>query len=149
MTSTGSDDVLKRAYRKRKAGEDLSADERHALSSQQKQYAGRRTPLYCENELQLAEWQALAKADGFTTFSAWVVSQVKRTISGSMVDAVEHGRMEQRITHMEEEVEYHRGRNRLLEEENKVLRSEIRTLTSEIGELTQLISQRFAAMGKD
>lgn len=121
----------------------MTPEERKALAQQQKTYANRRTMVYFESDEQMAEWQARAKAQNYTSFSQWIVDRIQRAEQGGLVDPVEHGRMQQRLQTLQSDVEYTRKQTHGLEAENRELRAEIRRLTSEIADMTHWIRQKF------
>lgn len=141
--------LIRRAYRKRKAGQTLNEEERRALNDQQKQYADRRTPLYCESAEQLDTWQDMARKAGYTSFSAWVVNQVKLSLSGSIADPQERDRLQRRIQDLTQDLEYTRKKSREWEEDNRILRAEVRRLSSEIAEMAHFLRQKFGTTGKE
>jgi hypothetical protein len=141
--------IIRRAFRKRKAGQDLTEEERRALSDQQKAYAGRRTPLYCESPEQLDTWQDMATKAGYTSFSAWIVNQVKHSLSGSVADPQERDRLQRRVQDLQQDLEYNRKKSREWEEDNRILRAEVRRLSAEIAEMAHFLRQKFGTTGKE
>jgi hypothetical protein len=98
--------------------------------------------VYFESDEQMAEWQARAKAQNYTSFSQWIVDRVQRAEQGGLVDPVEHGRMQQRLQTLQADVEYSRKQTHELEAENREVRAEVRRLTSMLAEMTHWIREK-------
>ena len=142
----GPDPILVRgAYKKRKQGLALTSEERQALSLAQKEYSNRRTLVYFESEEQMAEWQARAQAAQYTSFSQWIVDQVQRAQLGSLIDPVAHGRLEEKLQRLQQDVQYERSKSGEFEAENRELRGEVRRLTAEVAEAATWIRQKFGS----
>lgn len=118
-----SDEIGRRAVRKRRAGEKLTKAEEAAFKTYMRQHTQRSALVYFPSLEDLAHYKALAEEKGYSTFSKFVVEMLYVATTGNMVDPEFIQDLRDQVEELKEkaererdETEHYRERARELEE---------------------------------